>query len=84
MGSDGRFPYPKEVWSPGGGWWPNPKAWRRNTAAAFGILVITVIPVFILSEKKTVSYGESLIFLGSITLYITERIIILTARFLQL
>ncbi len=25
-----------EVWSPSGGWWPDPKGWRRNTAIAVG------------------------------------------------
>ena len=24
------------VWSPAGGWWADPKHWRRNTALAFG------------------------------------------------
>lgn len=24
------------VWSPAGGWWADPKYWRRNTALAFG------------------------------------------------
>jgi hypothetical protein len=25
-----------EVWSPSGGWWCDPKGWRRNTAVAMG------------------------------------------------
>ncbi|ORX68047.1 glycoside hydrolase [Linderina pennispora] len=24
-------PYPKQVWSPAGGWWAQPKSWKRNT-----------------------------------------------------
>ncbi|CAL1710081.1 unnamed protein product [Somion occarium] len=42
MGGGSRFPYPKEVWSPAGGWWTRPSNWKSNTAIAFaGILVIT-------------------------------------------
>ncbi|EIW70131.1 hypothetical protein TREMEDRAFT_30205, partial [Tremella mesenterica DSM 1558] len=26
------YPYPKEVWSPAGGWWSRPKNWATNTA----------------------------------------------------
>lgn len=56
MGSDGRFPYPKDVWSPGGGWWPHPKAWRGNSIAA-GLLIFGLcIPVFMVSEKKMVRH----------------------------
>uniref|UniRef100_A0A7S2HE86 Uncharacterized protein n=1 Tax=Haptolina brevifila TaxID=156173 RepID=A0A7S2HE86_9EUKA len=40
------FPYPKWVWSPTGGWWPNPPKWKRNTALVAGawavILGITI------------------------------------------
>ena len=31
MGGGGKFPYPKWVFSPAGGWWHNPRRWRRNT-----------------------------------------------------
>lgn len=54
MGADGRFPYPKEVWSPAGGWWPYPRAWKANTAIAFLITAACAVPVFILSENRTV------------------------------
>ena len=30
------FPYPKWVWSPAGGWWCEPKNWKRNTAMMAG------------------------------------------------
>ncbi|KAF9428721.1 hypothetical protein BGZ94_001321 [Podila epigama] len=33
----GRYPYPKHVWSPTGGWWTQPTNWKSNTAAAVGI-----------------------------------------------
>ncbi|KAF9385647.1 hypothetical protein CPB97_004617 [Podila verticillata] len=33
----GRYPYPKHVWSPSGGWWTQPTNWKANTAVAVGI-----------------------------------------------
>lgn len=30
----GLYRYPKDVWSPTGGWWPQPRHWLRNTAIA--------------------------------------------------
>ncbi|KAF9012010.1 hypothetical protein BDQ17DRAFT_1272412 [Cyathus striatus] len=37
-----RYPYPKIVWSPSGGWWVQPSNWVSNTAATFaGILAVT-------------------------------------------
>ncbi|OMJ24989.1 hypothetical protein AYI70_g1210 [Smittium culicis] len=32
MGGGPVKPYPKHVWSPSGGWWSQPKAWKKNTA----------------------------------------------------
>ncbi|KAJ2724556.1 hypothetical protein GGI07_001903 [Coemansia sp. Benny D115] len=32
MGGTAHKPYPKHVWSPAGGWWAQPKTWKRNTA----------------------------------------------------
>ncbi|KAI9230876.1 MAG: hypothetical protein DHS80DRAFT_28329 [Piptocephalis tieghemiana] len=26
-----RYDYPKEVWSPSGGWWAQPKTWKKNS-----------------------------------------------------
>ncbi|KAL1922749.1 uncharacterized protein VTP21DRAFT_9125 [Calcarisporiella thermophila] len=41
MGGVQRYPYPKDVWSPAGGWWTQPKNWRVNTAiTAIGMAVI--------------------------------------------
>ncbi|KAJ6625773.1 hypothetical protein B0H10DRAFT_2000587 [Mycena sp. CBHHK59/15] len=31
MGGGGRYPYPKFVWSPAGGWWAQPANWKMNT-----------------------------------------------------
>lgn len=54
MGAGGKFQYPKEVWSPAGGWWAYPAKWRSNTAFAFVALAAMCVPVFILSEQKSV------------------------------
>ncbi len=37
QGGTKHFEYPKYVWSPAGGWWCNPRHWKRNTAIAFVI-----------------------------------------------
>ncbi|KAF9558984.1 hypothetical protein CPC08DRAFT_709225 [Agrocybe pediades] len=43
MGGGSRYPYPKYVWSPAGGWWTRPSNWATNTAvAAFGMLVVSI------------------------------------------
>ncbi|KAJ2882240.1 hypothetical protein H4R27_003577 [Coemansia aciculifera] len=31
LGGTPHKPYPKHVWSPSGGWWSQPKQWKRNT-----------------------------------------------------
>ncbi|SHO76330.1 Uncharacterized protein MSYG_0668 [Malassezia sympodialis ATCC 42132] len=41
MGAGPRYPYPKEVWTPTGGWWTRPKNWASNTfVIASGVGVI--------------------------------------------
>ncbi|TFK31914.1 hypothetical protein BDQ12DRAFT_68685 [Crucibulum laeve] len=42
MGGGARYPYPKYVWSPAGGWWVNPSNWKSNTFIAFagGLAVV--------------------------------------------
>ncbi|KAJ4474988.1 hypothetical protein J3R30DRAFT_3294806, partial [Lentinula aciculospora] len=30
-GGGDRYPYPKSVWSPAGGWWVRPSNWKSNT-----------------------------------------------------
>ncbi|SJK99744.1 uncharacterized protein ARMOST_03055 [Armillaria ostoyae] len=44
MGGGGRYPYPKYVWSPAGGWWVQPSNWKANTAiVATGIFAIAYL-----------------------------------------
>ncbi|KAI8140522.1 hypothetical protein BJV82DRAFT_622918 [Fennellomyces sp. T-0311] len=58
MGGVSRFPYPKEVWAPSGGWWSQPKTWKPNTAiAAFG-MAATLFAVWSLSANKEIRYQE--------------------------
>ncbi|XP_065070205.1 uncharacterized protein LOC135695148 [Rhopilema esculentum] len=45
MGGGKRFDYPKYVWSPTGGWWCEPRNWKRNTAFAFIGLFAAMIPI---------------------------------------
>ncbi|KAI8058549.1 hypothetical protein BDF22DRAFT_641411 [Syncephalis plumigaleata] len=44
MGAGPRYPYPKQVWSPAGGWWVNPTNWKRNTfIVGLGVAGITTL-----------------------------------------
>ncbi|KAK4702825.1 hypothetical protein P7C70_g3388, partial [Phenoliferia sp. Uapishka_3] len=37
-----QYPYPKEVWSPAGGWWTRPANWRASTVyVALGVGLAT-------------------------------------------
>jgi hypothetical protein len=51
------------VWSPAGGWFPDPYHWRRNTAIALGAIGLACVPVFLASAKKEVNE----LLLGKIT-----------------
>ncbi|KAJ5450210.1 uncharacterized protein N7458_006659 [Penicillium daleae] len=44
MGGGGKIPYPKEVWSPSGGWYGQPGNWKANTAI-MGAFIIGVSAV---------------------------------------
>lgn len=54
MGGGRKFPYPKYVWSPYGGWWPTPKNWQRNTAMLFTVTSCLSYMVYQFGEKNTV------------------------------
>lgn len=45
------FPYPKWVWSPAGGWWCEPKNWRRNTAICLGVWGAVLYATFKVSSS---------------------------------
>ncbi|CCA69939.1 hypothetical protein PIIN_03879 [Serendipita indica DSM 11827] len=46
MGGGAQYPYPKEVWSPAGGWWARPKNWKTNTVVVMGGVVALSYLVF--------------------------------------
>ncbi|KAH6912984.1 hypothetical protein BKA70DRAFT_1265712 [Coprinopsis sp. MPI-PUGE-AT-0042] len=52
MGGGARYPYPKQVWSPAGGWWVQPKNWASNTAIAFGGIFLATYAVWSVSAAK--------------------------------
>ncbi len=56
MGGGHRFPYPKYVWSPSGGWWATPANWKRNTLIfiAFQVSVCYIFTLY--AEPRVVSY----------------------------
>ncbi|KAF9781412.1 hypothetical protein BJ322DRAFT_1080985 [Thelephora terrestris] len=54
MGGGARYPYPKAVWSPAGGWWTRPSNWRANTAIAFAGIIGVTYGVWNLSADKEV------------------------------
>ncbi|KAI8601564.1 hypothetical protein EDD21DRAFT_374157 [Dissophora ornata] len=50
----GRYPYPKHVWSPSGGWWTQPTNWKSNTAVAVGISATIVAAAWKYSAENEV------------------------------
>jgi len=48
--------YFKEVWSPSGGWWCDPKGWRRNTAFAVGAYLVAQYMIFQWSAENEKRY----------------------------
>ncbi|KAG7094564.1 hypothetical protein E1B28_005392 [Marasmius oreades] len=56
MGGGARYPYPKSVWSPAGGWWTRPSNWKSNTTIfSLGATAI-LYGVFQLSSAKEHRY----------------------------
>jgi len=55
MGGGRWFYYPTHVWTPAGGWYPNPAAWRRNTAVALFAIGLAYYGTFTLSASLEVS-----------------------------
>ncbi|KAF8323915.1 hypothetical protein DL93DRAFT_2049328, partial [Clavulina sp. PMI_390] len=44
QGGGARYPYPKHVWTPAGGWWTRPANWKANTAlVATGMGLMTYV-----------------------------------------
>lgn len=54
MSGDPRFPHPKYVWSPSGGYWPRPRHWFRNTMFAAFIQFSIVYAAYLYTEPQEV------------------------------
>eukprot|EP00842_Homolaphlyctis_polyrhiza_P006093 jgi/Hompol1/6485/HPOL_000775-RA len=52
MGGGGRFPYPKWVWAPSGGWWPEPKHSNTNVLINFALIFATGAFLFKQSAER--------------------------------
>lgn len=49
------FYYPTHIWTPAGGWFPNPKSWRANTLVALAAIGVAAFATFNLSASLEVS-----------------------------
>ncbi|KAL0066280.1 hypothetical protein AAF712_006711 [Marasmius tenuissimus] len=56
MGGGARYPYPKHVWSPAGGWWTRPSNWKTNTAIYTIGASLILFGVFRVSSAKETRY----------------------------
>ncbi|EKM82323.1 hypothetical protein AGABI1DRAFT_82136 [Agaricus bisporus var. burnettii JB137-S8] len=52
MGGGARYPYPKYVWSPAGGWWVRPSNWASNTAIVAGGMAAVLYAVWRVSANN--------------------------------
>ncbi|KAJ5917687.1 hypothetical protein N7466_011241 [Penicillium verhagenii] len=52
MGGGGKIPYPKEVWSPAGGWYARPANWKANTAVMGAFVIGIAAMAFSLSAER--------------------------------
>ena len=67
QGAVKKFEYPKYVWSPSGGWWCNPRHWKRNTVYAFAAIGGLSAVVWYISAQLEVQGVKSLIIWVRIT-----------------
>ncbi|KIK56364.1 hypothetical protein GYMLUDRAFT_47140 [Collybiopsis luxurians FD-317 M1] len=56
MGGGDRYPYPKQVWSPAGGWWVRPSNWKSNTFVVSAGIAGMAYLLFQLSSSKEHRY----------------------------
>jgi len=54
MGGGAQYPYPKQVWTPAGGWWTRPSTWKSNTAVVATALGFTIYGIWSYSASKEV------------------------------
>ncbi|KAG2746600.1 hypothetical protein P692DRAFT_20835748 [Suillus brevipes Sb2] len=58
MGGGARYPYPKHVWSPAGGWWARPANWRSNTFITFAGMCAIAYGVWNVSADREVRHVQ--------------------------
>ncbi|TFJ88645.1 hypothetical protein NSK_000214 [Nannochloropsis salina CCMP1776] len=51
MGGGRWFYFPTHIWTPSGGWFPNPKNWRANTLLVLGGIGVAAFSTFSLSAS---------------------------------
>lgn len=51
MGGASDLNVPKGIWSPAGGFYADPKKWKRNTVLAVAAMVAICLPVFFKSVE---------------------------------
>merc|ERR1711924_221345 len=71
MGGDN---IPKDVWSPSGGWYADPRGWRKNTAMAFGVVALVVIPLWMKSASMEKRHREPFRWIPSMLWTPTENL----------
>ena len=74
MGGGRRYPYPKWVWSPAGGWWPSPTKWKRDSAIFLGVSAVACYLLYNYAEANTVSFVSAFgSILSTIELLVVSR-----------
>ncbi|GHJ88989.1 hypothetical protein NliqN6_5391 [Naganishia liquefaciens] len=58
MGGGGQYPYPKEVWSPAGGWWSRPANWRTNTFVCITGIIVATAGVWKISARNEIRHAR--------------------------
>ncbi|BEJ12120.1 hypothetical protein CspHIS471_0205800 [Cutaneotrichosporon sp. HIS471] len=56
MGGGAQYPYPKEVWTPSGGWWTRPRNWAGNTVIAVAGIAAVTYATWMVSARNEVRY----------------------------
>ncbi|KAI6026998.1 hypothetical protein EDC04DRAFT_2573338, partial [Pisolithus marmoratus] len=56
QGGGARYPYPKHVWTPSGGWWSRPANWKSNTAITFVGILAVAYGVWTVSAEREVRH----------------------------
>ncbi|TNY23500.1 hypothetical protein DMC30DRAFT_414185 [Rhodotorula diobovata] len=57
-GGGAQYPYPKEVWSPAGGWWTRPANWKSSTGLVFLGVGLATYGVWSYSARKEWRHTE--------------------------